>query len=157
MDKLYNKFEVIYQIKDIGEILYTNDNYQTSYIMTNYVPFLNLDIFCDNFVNIYSKLIELSKYGIVINFYKYIYKPTQSRTKIIISDENELKITQFINDGLYIGILNSYINNKSGFESIIKNTDSKCYIKELLFSSYITNENIRIIIPISLSIFYNLF
>ena len=139
---LYNKFEVIYQIKDIGEILYTNDNYQTSYIMTNYVPFLNLDIFCDNFINIYSKLIELSKYGIVINFYKYIYKPTQSRTKIIISDENELKITQFINDGLYIGILNSYINNKSGFESIIKNTDSKCYIKELLFSSYITNENI---------------
>lgn len=133
-EKITKEFKVIYTIKDFGEVLYTRREDQLSFIMTNGVPFLNLEDFLSNFDIINEELVNFGKCGIIINFFKNVYTPTQSRTKLILKYENKKLIEKFITDGLYIGILHGYIDDKNDFIYIIPNTSSTAQFLQLKFS-----------------------
>ena len=139
--QIIKKITPIYLDKNIGEVKYIDTPLQKSFVMTNGVPFLPLEEFCANFPNVYKNFIKLGEVNIVINFYKNVYTPTQSRTKVSIADSKIQLITKFINDGLYYAILYGYYTVHKLYLNSIQFTSSTSSIRQLYLPTKNTYNN----------------
>lgn len=120
---------------ELGTIYLTNNNSTQSFVMTNNVPFSPLKAFSMQFPLIYHILLKAGNTRVIINFNKKVYTPVQSRTKVNISDKLEKGITQFINNGLFLCVIEMYNRNEIRSEDdIINNTSSNKNIRQLAFS-----------------------
>ena len=116
---------------DFGEVFYIPTGKDiSSFVMTNDIPFLSLSEFISQFDGVYRYLAELCSNGIVINFNKSVYTPSQSRTKINISEEKIEPVSKFINDCLFFSVLMLYLD-KYYRDEVIIHTSSKASIFEL--------------------------
>ena len=98
----------IYKIDDIGEVFYTLSKVP-SLLLTNNATFCNLSDFMQDYDEIFPEFIKYSNNSIIVNLNKSIYVPNQSRSKINISNKDN--ILKLINNGLYFVYLYMYVKN----------------------------------------------
>ncbi len=107
----------------------------SSYVFTNGVPFSPLHLFYQQFPGVYLFATTIGSNRLILNFNKNMYTPTQSRTKVNISDENEIIITRLINYFIYLGVIFMYNTDSINFiNGIVGNTTSFSPIDQLKFT-----------------------
>jgi hypothetical protein len=135
-EKIEKKITKIYEEKDIGEVYFIESHQQNSYVLTNGVPFLELETFCKKFDRIYPQFIEMCGINVIINFNKNVYTPTQSRTQVNIKDSNKINIIKFINNGLFYASISQFLKNNILIgKYYVRNFFSKVSIDQLKFST----------------------
>ena len=133
-EKIEKNRDLIYKIENIGEVYFGYNTNQNSIVLTNGVPFMKLEEFCINFPDVYPDFIINCGLHIIINFYKNIYTPTQSRTKIQIKEEKKKDIIEFLNNALFWASLkNILVNSGSNTFLYIYGYHSKAPISQLKF------------------------
>lgn len=113
-DKMNKQCKKIFSMENIGEVLMIDEN-KSSMIYVGNSYFCDLKDF--KYDNLIQQFIEVSNKGVIINFYKNSFIPNQGRNRIRF--HKDLEINKFINDGLFISILYSYVHHKSCLRDLV--------------------------------------
>jgi hypothetical protein len=122
----------VYEVESFGKFSITTNDFITSFVLTNDVPFL----FMSDISIIDGKLLEIfEKFGttsIVLNLDKNVYIPSQSRNKITIYPDLLQEFNSFIYNGLIRCIYKKYVLDMINLpDEIIDHTNSVANIFHL--------------------------
>ena len=108
----------------------------TSYITTKGIPFAELGEYLGGKNIISDSIVKEISTGMIINIKGGLYTPTQTRTKINISDENMEKLQKFILDSAFMymsyKIAHNLFDSMSSVDFLIGNYTSVSYLNQLV-------------------------
>lgn len=118
-----------------------NDRNVVSFVLTNDIPFCNLEVFIKDFQSSDDEMVKLvSSFclnSIVVNVKKGAYVPSQARTKINIPHTLLTTFGACLKHGIYNAILSLYVQNLYPRDNyVIELSDSESSISQLKISKY---------------------
>jgi hypothetical protein len=123
---------------ELGSVYTTSDSSTPSFVMTNGVPFTDLETFVVEYqeYGFAFALMDYATTGVIINLRKTIYTPSQSRTKISLIGRSIREFVIFLNNAAHIAILRKYAaGSYSESNDIVMFSSSTSNVSQLKLST----------------------
>jgi hypothetical protein len=105
--QLYGSKNLIYS-GEIGSVYVTDDKNVRSFVMTNGVPFLDLDSFVEGYEGFQKSFLKYGNLRVIIDINKGYYRASQSRTKIAVDPKSLSDFVGFLSNTVHLAILYIY-------------------------------------------------